>query len=397
MPATRSINPFAPEHRDDPYPAYAALRAEAPLLYHEGLGFWLATRHAVVHKIQSDPAGFSSARGIGALKSEIQRPTLLTRDPPDHTRLRSLVSKAFTPRRVAALEPRITSLVDDLLDEALAPGRGGAFDLVEGLARPLPLAVMGDILSVEPARRDDFTRWSDDVIRSIAGLGDRESRMRGRQSYLEFDAYFSRKIEERRTERRTDLLSALVTAQEEQDALSTSEILNFCMLLFVAGNETTTNLITNAALALFGHPETAERLRADPSLIERAVEEVLRYDSPVQGIFRTTAGEVSLAGVTVPADQKVCLLLGSANRDPEAFPDADSFDIERTPNPHVALGHGIHYCIGAPLARIEARVALASLLRRTSSLHPDPASPPRRLDTPMVRGMQRLPVLAATA
>jgi cytochrome P450 len=386
------VDPFAPEHRADPYPTYAALRACAPLVYHERLGFWIATRAESVRAIFSDPSAFSSAKGIGERRNEvIGRPTMLTRDPPDHTRLKALVSHAFTPRRIAELEPRVRQIVDGLLDAGLSRGR---FDLVEDLARPLPTAVLADLLSVEPARLPDFARWSDDIFKSVTLLGGHD-RQRAKQSYQEFDAYFGAKVEERRRAHQGDLLGALVTAQEEQGALALSmaEILNFCMLLFIAGTETTTNLITNTVLALLAHAEARDKLRADLSLVGNAVEETLRYDAPVQGIFRTTRREVSQFGVTLPADQKVLVLIGSANRDPEAFPEPDRFDQKRAPNAHVAFGHGIHYCLGAALARLEAKVALSALLARAPDLRPDPEGSPRRVEMPLSRGMERYPVL----
>jgi cytochrome P450 len=383
-------DPFAPEHRADPYPVYAAIRARAPLYHYERLGFWIATSAASVRAVLGDTEAFSSAKGIGERRNDvIQRPTMLTRDPPDHTRLKALVSHAFTPRRIADLEPRVRQIVDGLLDAGLSKG---GLDLAKDFAHPLPTAVLADLLSVEPERLGDFARWSDDIFKSVAGLGGHD-RQRTKQSYREFDAYFEAKVEARRRERQGDLLGALVTAQEEQGALSTGEILNFCMLLFIAGSETTTNLITNAVLALLAHPEARARLRADLSLVGAAVEETLRYDAPVQGIFRTTRREVTQFGVTLPVDQKVLALIASANRDPEAFPDPDRFDLHRAPNAHVAFGHGIHYCLGAALARLEAKVALSRLLERAPDLRPDPAGSPRRVETPMVRGMERYPVL----
>lgn len=387
------LNPFLPENREDPYPCYAALRAQPALFFHEKLGFWSASRHACVSHVLSTHASFSSAKGIGQTRNEtIQRPTLLTRDPPDHTRLRSLVSKAFTPRRIAELEPLIEQIVSRLLDDCLARGR---FDLVGALAHPLPTRMVAHILDVEPERLDDFQRWSDDIFRTVAVIGEKLDRARIKQSYTEFDAYFSAKIESRRSApclERPDLIGELVQAQIARDALSTNEILNFCMLLFVAGNETTTNLIANAVLLLLQHPEQAAALRSAPELLPGAVEEVLRYDSPVQGIFRTTRQEVSLDGVTVPADAKICALIGAANRDPVQFSEPDRFDIRRAPNAHIAFGYGVHYCIGGPLARLEAKVALRALLRRAPSLELDPDDPPKRYTAPLIRGLERLPV-----
>ena len=208
----------------------------------------------------------------------------------------------------------------------------------------------------------------------------------------EFAAYFGRMVELRRRERREDLISALVAAQEDRDVLSTEDILWFCLLLLVAGNETTTNLISNAALALTQHPEQMALLRAEPALIPSMLEEALRYDSPVQGLFRTTTRAIDVRGVTIPADQKVLLLYASANRDEEEFPDAARFDIRREENNHLAFGYGIHFCLGAPLARLEARVVWEELLRRTGALHPDPDGEIRRVDNLIVRGLASFPM-----
>lgn len=402
VPATRAgspsapvaDNPFAPEHRENPYPLYTALRACAPLAYHEGLGFWIATTAESVQAVLADSDEFSSAQGIGRTRNQVvQRPTMLTRDPPDHTRLRALVSRAFTARRIAELEPRVLEIVTGLLDAGLAKGR---FDLAEDFAHPLPTAVLGGLLGVEQERLSDLMRWSEDIFKSVAGIGGHD-RQRTKQSYLEFDAYFEKKVGERRRERQADLLGELVAQHEDNDALSTSEILNFCMLLFIAGSETTTNLVTNAVLALEKNPGEARKLRADPSLVPGAIEETLRYDSPVQGIFRTTRRAMDRFGKKLDADEKVCALIASANRDPAVFPDPDRFDVERAPNTHIAFGRGIHYCLGAALARLEAKVAITQILGRTREIYADPTGAPRRLATPMVRGMERYPVVLVPA
>lgn len=389
------VNPFSPEHADNPYPAFAELRACAPLLYHQELGFWIATSAEAVRTVLATPDDFMSAKGIGPVRNEvIHRPTMLTRDPPDHTRLRSLVNQAFTPRRIAGLEGRLCQIVSELLDAGLAQGR---FDLVKDFADPLPGAVISALLSIEPERRADMERWSGDIVKSVAGFGNQHNRERTRQSYREFDAYFENKIEQRRRHRHNDLLGELVVAQEEHGALSSVEITSFCMLLFIAGTETTTNLITNATMALLAHPEQERNFRAEPSLIASLIEETLRYDPPVQGMFRTTRREVERFGVRIGPDQKVLALIAAGNRDPSVFPDPDRFDLLRTPNPHTAFGQGIHYCLGASLARLEARLALGALFRRTSAIRRDAAGEAQRLSTQIVRGMVRYPVILSPA
>jgi cytochrome P450 len=318
---------------------------------------------------------------------------MLTRDPPDHTRLRALVSRAFTARRIADLEPRVLELVRGLLEPGLSRSR---FDLAQDFARPLTVAVIGDLLGVESERRADLARWSDDIFKSVSGIGGHD-RDRTKRSYEEFDAYFGAQIDARRASSRSDLLGDLVVQHDEHGALSTTEILSFCMLLFVAGSETTANLITNVVVALKAHPPEERKLRVDPSLLPAAIEETLRYDSPVQGIFRTTQRSMERFGVKLGENEKVCALIASANRDPTVFPDPDRFDIERKPNAHLAFGRGIHYCIGANLGRLEARIAIAELLRTTREIDADPVLPSARVAMPMVRGMERYPVVLEPA
>lgn len=388
--ATHPDDPFDPSARNDPYPAYAALRARAPLSYHERLGFFVATTAESVQAVLEDTRDFSSSKGIGRARNEVvKRPTMLTRDPPDHTRLRALVSRAFTARRIADLEPRVVELVRGLLEPGLSRGR---FDLAQDFARPLTVAVIGDLLGVESERRADLARWSDDIFRSISGIGGHD-RDRTKRSYAEFDAYFSAQIDARRASSRSDLLGDLVVQHDEHGALSTTEILSFCMLLFVAGSETTANLITNVVVALQAHPAEEQKLRADPSLLPAAIEETLRYDSPVQGIFRTTQRSMERFGVKLGENEKVCALIASANRDPAVFPDPDRFDIDRKPTAHLAFGRGIHYCLGANLGRLEAQVALDELLRNTREIEVDTTLPSVRVAMPMVRGMERYPLI----
>lgn len=389
MTTVTSFNPFSAEVKADPYPYYAWLRREAPAYYNADLGFWTISRYADVAAILRNPADFSSAEGIGPEKTP-GIPMIITMDPPNHTRIRSLVSKAFTPRVVAQNAVRVQAIMDGLLDDVLTKG---TFDLVQDVAYPLPVIVIAEMLGVEPQRRDDFKRWSDDVIGSLAGTAHGHDQASMQRSMGEFAAYFYGIVEARRAERKGDLVSALIAAQEDRDALNTGEIIAFCLLLLVAGNETTTNLISNGALALTQNPEQAARLRADASLAPSFVEEALRYDSPIQGFFRVTTRAVQVSGSTIPKGEKVFVLYAAANRDDAQFPDADRFMIDRTPNNHVAFGLGVHFCLGAPLARLEARIATETIFRRLKNLRPDPSGTITRVDNPLLRGLKSFPLL----
>lgn len=392
MSPITAYNPFSPLVKDNPYPYYAWLREHHPVYHQPRFDFWVLSRYADVEAAARDHETFSSAQGIGPDRTSL--PMMIVKDPPDHARLRRLVSKAFTPRMVEQSAARIQAIIDGLLDDVV---RKGSFDLVQDLAFPLPVIVIAEMLGVEADRREDFKRWSQDVINMTAGAAHGHDPAQYLRSWEEFKAYFTQTVEARRHQPRDDLITALVRAQEERDALSMSEILNFCLLLLVAGNETTTNLIGNGALALFSSPEQGQLLRQRPELIPNMIEEVLRYDSPIQGVFRTTTAPVTLHGVTIPADSKVALLWAAANRDAAQFANPERFDITRTPNPHLAFGIGIHFCLGAPLARLEARLATATLLQRLRNLRPATEGRYERVDNPMFRGLKRFPLLFEVA
>ncbi|MCG3756468.1 MULTISPECIES: cytochrome P450 [Amycolatopsis] len=285
---------------------------------------------------------------------------MLNSDPPVHTRLRKLVNKAFTARTVARLRPRIQEIADTLLDEM---ARHEQVDLVQAFAEPLPITVICELLGVRVEDRGQFTAWSHLLLSFSEDHEAQAAAARDMHDYLQ------QLVESKRAEPAEDLLSDLVHASDEGDSLDEDELISMAFLLLVAGHETTVNLIANATFALLRAPDQAEKLRADPSLLPGAVEEFLRYDGPINfATLRYTVDEIEAGGVTVPRDEFVQISLLSANRDPEKFPDPDTLDVTRAPGGHLAFGHGIHYCVGAPLARLEAQIALGSLLARFPEL-----------------------------
>ncbi len=357
------FNPLSPEVTANPYPYYAELRNKAPVIWLESFQCWALSRYADVDFALRNPQIFLSsvvtAEALGDLNPVPEVPWMVDMNPPDHTRLRKLANKGFTPRLVRALEPRVQTITQELIDTLQSQPES---DLVATLSGPLPTTVIAEMLGVEPERRDDFKSWSDDVMKATRRPTDEAERAQVRQSGAEFRAYFEQMIARRRTEPGNDVISALVQAEEERDMLSSTEILALAVFLLLAGNETTTNLIGNAVLALLNHPNELAKVRSDRSLVPALIEEALRYDSPVQASLRRTAQDVELEGGKIPAGQNVLLLVGSANRDERQFPEPDRFDIARNPQDHVAFGYGIHYCLGAPLARLEGRHALEALL-----------------------------------
>jgi cytochrome P450 len=386
-----NYNPFLPVVKANPYPYYAHLRRHAPVYQVEAAGFWAVSRYDDVLQVLRNPSLFSSTVLIAALLGDLnpvpEAANLIASDPPVPTRLRKLVNRAFTPRLIAGLEPRVREITVDLLTR-VAPQ--GEFDVVQDLSTPLPETVIAEMLGVEPEHRVDFKRWSDDIVHAANGVSG-EERARAQQGVVEFRTYFERAIDARHVQLRNDLISALVRAEEEEQMLTATEILSLTTLLLIAGNETTTNLIGNSVLALLDHPETLARVEKDPSLIPQVVEETLRYDGPVQGIFRRATQDVELSGVTIPAGSLVFPLFASADRDERQFPNPDRFDITRNTTDHIAFGFGIHFCLGAPLARLEAKVALkemATRLRRWSRK----GEQVTRIDSFFLRGPKTLPM-----
>lgn len=364
-------NPFDPEVIRDPYPSYARLRREAPVCG-TPLGFAAISRYDDVLEVLRRPETFSSSavgdliNGVKALSPEDlgQGETLLGSDPPVHTRLRKIVNRAFTPRRIAALEARIRTIAGDLVT---ALSSGSDCDLVAQLAVPLPVTVIAEILGIDPERRGDFKRWSEEILAAVAGAPTPELRARLERSFVERAAYLEDVVEDRKRRPRDDVISALVQAEQEGGAMTEDEVGDFIVLLLVAGNETTTNLIGNALLATLGHPHLLETIVLDLSLVPALVEETLRYDSPVQLTFRRARQDVEIAGEEIREGETLGLLLGSANRDERHFQDPDRFDLTREKMAHLAFGFGTHFCLGATLARLEARVALETLLSRFRS------------------------------
>ena len=375
---------YADEVRANPYPLLEELREAAPVHWvsQQGLESWIVTRYDEVRFVLGDPRFIKAPETVPeALRrfkaafgsqEESEVRSLLATDPPDHTRLRRLVGKAFTPRRVDGLRRRAQQVTDGLLDAIDGDGgdRTGVVDLVEGLTIPLPVTMIGELVGVPAEDRADFKKWSDALLVVPRDEEGRRSRQAGAEALR---AYFADLVAERRRTMRPelapdaqpDLVSALLTARDEGGRLSEQELLSMLMVVLTAGHETTGNLIGNSVLALFDWPDRRRRLQADPGLLRVAVEELLRFVGPVmQPTLRVASEDVEIGGVVIPAGSVVVCMLASANRDPRRFPAPDEFDVAREDNPHLGFGHGIHFCLGAPLARLEAEVALGTLLRR---------------------------------
>jgi cytochrome P450 len=381
-----TLDPREDEPLDDqsnPFTWYARMRREAPGWVNPERGTLSLFRYDDVQRAFSDWEAFSSARG-GAGLSPIGS-SIISSDPPRHRQLRNLVTLAFTPRAVNQLAPRISAIISELLDEVASAGR---MDFIESFAYPLPVIVIAEMLGIPPADRAQFRLWSD----AIVSLGNEPGKLNIMDAQREMAMYFGKLIAERSAEPRDDLISHLIAAEIDGERLTPMELIGFCVLLLVAGNETTTNLLSNSILCFDEHPETYERLRANPSLVANAVEEVLRYRSPVQLMFRSATGASNIAGVTTHSGQGVVLFIGSANRDEEQFPNADAFDIERTPNRHLAFGYGIHFCLGAPLARLEAKLALEALTTRFRDIRRVPNAPLPWMKSDIVYGVSSLPI-----
>jgi len=391
------FNPLLPEFHADPYPFYRRLREKEPI-HQSPMGFWVLTRYedcvAVLRDQRFGREEFqqmlSSVYGDDSEKPQLPR-SMLFRDPPDHTRLRALVSKAFTPRMIETMRDHIQEIVDRLLDRVQDTGR---MDVMEDLAYPLPVTVICEMLGVPVTDHASIRGWSADIARSLDAIGlpsDQAIVERGRTSRRALAGYFRRLVPERRARPQQDLLSGLIAAEEQGDKLSQDEVIAMCLLLFIAGHETTVNLIGNGTLALLRHPDQMRKLQADPALIGNAVEELLRYDSPVQRTARITSIDAEVGGQPMPKGTMVITALGAANRDPAQFPDPDVLDVTRKDPRHISFGFGIHFCLGAPLARVEGQLALGTLLRRMPKLALAESNPEWR-ESSVLRGLKRLNV-----
>jgi cytochrome P450 len=402
---TPQVDLFDPTFKANPYPTYAELRSEAPVYRAElpdGRGVWLVTRYDDVVAVLKDERFAKDWRSAMTPEQlaqippipEVMKPlseNMLDKDPPDHERLRRLVSKAFTPRLIERMRPRVQEIADTLLDAVKTKDKGG-MDLIDDYAFPLPITVIAELLGVPVEDRNRFREWSDAAV-----SGDTT------QEYVEkillphmqaFIDYLRALFEEKRKNPKDDLISALVLAEEAGDRLSEDELLAMVFLLLVAGHETTVNLIGNGTLALLQNPDQLQKLRDDPSLIKPAIEELLRYDGPVETSTERFAREdVAIGDTVIPKGEMVMIVIAAADHDPERFPEPDALDIARADNRHLAFGKGIHHCLGAPLARMEGQIALGTLLRRMPDLRLK-GSPESLTWRPgmVLRGLKGLPV-----
>jgi cytochrome P450 len=398
------FNPLSPEFRADPYAIYRRFRTHDPVhcavaATEDRSGFWYLFRHADVAATLRDPRFGRELNRVApsnvAVMPETKQPFyemagkwMLYRDPPNHTRLRSLVSKAFTPATVERLRLRIAAHAEQLLDVVEA---NGTMDLIGDFAFPLPLFGLGEMLGVRAHDLRQFRDWSNALSAGIDQNRTPEVYEQASQATLALSAYFQEILDERRRYPQDDLMSRLIAAEEQDGHLSEDEIIATCILLLGAGQETTVDLIGNSVLALLRHPQQLELLKNHPTLIAPAVEELLRYDSPVQMTARVALEDVEIGGHLIHRGAKVTMVLGSANHDPSVFPDPDRLDMTRNARAHFGFGVGIHYCLGAPLARAGGCIALSALLRRFPNLRLKTQSPEWR-EGPVFRGLKRLPV-----
>lgn len=403
-PAGLGYTPADPAFIADPYPAFARLRADHPVVYDPATNQWLVARfsdvnallrdrrlgRSYVHVATHQEFGRTPPPAWQAPFEASQRLQLIDMEPPDHTRLRRLVSTAFTPRTVEGLRPRVTELVDGLVSAALERGE---FDLLADLIELLPVAVIAELLGIPPADRGLLRPWSADMTLMFELTRSQADERRAVQATVEFSDYLQALVRERRARPRADLLSELSLVAEAGDHLSEDELIATAILLLNAGHEASVNGAANAWWTLFRHPEALAALRSDPGLVPTAVEELLRFDTPAPMFERWVLEDIELHGITIPRGQELALLFASANRDPDQFASPDNLVLDRAPNPHLSFGAGIHFCLGAPLARLELGILFRAILERMPALElvSEPAWKPRFV----LRGLQALPVRVA--
>lgn len=385
------FDPYAYVVHEDPYPIYARLRAEAPAYWNERLGFWALSRHADVLNGFKEWTRFSSRNGVSldldAFHANAETTmSFLAMDPPRHDRLRALVSRAFTPRRVTELEPHVRALARHYLDEI---GTSGDCDFIRDFAAKLPMDVISEMIGVPAADRARLREWADLVVHRDEGV--QSLPPAAAQSALRMLHYFTEMLSDRKQRPRNDLTGALIAAEIDGDRLADREIIGFLFLMVVAGNETTTKLLGNALYWLWRHPSERDRLRADPALVPRWVEETLRYDNSTQALARVVATDTELHGEKLRSGDRLVLLLGAANRDERVFPDPDRYDLLRDTSSSLAFGQGVHFCLGASLARLEGRVALEEVWKRMPDYEIDPTGLVR-VHSVNVRGFAALPI-----
>jgi hypothetical protein len=384
------FDPYSYAVHEDPYPVYKRLRDEAPAYWNERLGFWALSRHADVLAAFKEPLRFSSAGGVSLERSSQVDPSavafFIAMDPPRHDKYRNLVSKAFTPRRVAELEGRIRMLTNQYIDRFLDARR---CDFIRDFSAKLPMDVVSEMLGVPSDDRDTLREWADLVLHREPGMS--EIPAAGIAASGNLLQYFAKLVAERRRLPGDDLTSALLVAELDGERLTDQNVMAFLFLMIIAGNETTTKLVGNALYWLWRNPEQRALLRANLDLVPRWVEETLRYDNSTQMLARTLTADVTLHGRTMHAGEKVLLLVGAANRDERVFEDPDRYDLQRDHTESLAFGKGTHFCLGASLARLEGRVALEAVQRRFPDFELDPAGLVR-VHNPNVRGYASMPI-----
>ncbi|MBW2399870.1 MAG: cytochrome P450 [Deltaproteobacteria bacterium] len=426
---TINYDPFSEAARKDPFPSYRELRDEAPAYWCENTSAWIISRYEDVHRVLTEWESFSSDAmssailgippGVDPMKDPHARQqlsaladampfslqefagstTLITADGPKHLRMRNIANRGFSPRQISAWEDRVRSIVSELTDKLRSES---SFDLVSDFTVPLPMTVIIEMLGVEPEYRHEFKRWSDGIIAGATGSGRAAGTATGgfAQAMGDMSRYLADVAEQRRAEPRDDLISLLVQSQSEDRAeietLSSIDLVLFGLVLLVAGNETTTNLLGNTCNALLDHPQQLAQAQSDPNLVPGLIEESLRFESPVQFVFRRATHDVEIAGTKIPKNSFVAALIGSANRDEREFEDPDVFDIRRKSQGHLAFGFGNHYCMGSHLARLEARISLEALVHELPQLERREPTV-EYIDSYLVRGPSRLELVRKTA